>query len=133
MSFDEYVEMKKKLALLPGYNVSARIDDVIVIGGQRYANVSLVAAIGLHNDYLRKKRMETFEELKNAIACGQTLVWNDPDPIDGNDYVISSIPQIDTINNDDDPRDFIFLIQYNDGYSEAEVFLSEIGYRPKTY
>jgi hypothetical protein len=133
MSFDEYVEMKKNLALLPGYNVSARIDDVIVIGGQKYANVSLVAAIGLHNDYLRKKRMETFEELKNAIACGQTLVWNDPDPIDGNDYVISSIPQIDTINNDDDPRDFIFIIHYNDGYSEAEVFLSEIGYRPKTY
>lgn len=47
----------------------------------------------------------------------QTLIWNDPDYIEGNDYRIVSMKVI---------NDEIALIQYNQGLSEAEVFLSEI-------
>ena len=45
------------------------------------------------------------------------LIWNDPDPIEGIDYNIVSLQQI---------NDEIALIQYNQGQSEAEVFLHEI-------
>ena len=45
------------------------------------------------------------------------LIWNDPDPIEGIDYTIVSFQQI---------NDEIALIQYNQGQSEAEVFLHEI-------
>ena len=45
------------------------------------------------------------------------LIWNDPDYIEGNDYRIVSIEVI---------NDEIAFIKYNQGLSEAEVFLSEI-------
>ena len=41
------------------------------------------------------------------------------DPINGNDYKIVSIKEL---------NDEIALIQYNQGLSEAEVFLHEINY-----
>ena len=65
--------------------------------------------------------MKTIEELKKAIAENIPLVWNDPNPIEGNDY---SITYIESIPDDFDELDFI-LIQYGDG-SEAQVFLHEI-------
>jgi len=46
----------------------------------------------------------------------KTLVWNDPDPIEGNDYTISNIIKI---------NEEMATIHYND-YSEAEVPLWEI-------
>ena len=40
--------------------------------------------------------MKTINELITAIQDKKTLVWNDPDPIDGNDYTISWIEEIDS-------------------------------------
>jgi hypothetical protein len=51
------------------------------------------------------------------MISSETLVWNDPDYIEGNDYRIVSMKVI---------NDEIALIQYNQGLSEAEVFLHEI-------
>jgi hypothetical protein len=65
--------------------------------------------------------MTTFNELKSAIWNNTPLVWNDPDPIEGNDYTIS---WIEPISEDDDEHTPI-LIQYGEG-SEAQVFLHEI-------
>lgn len=60
--------------------------------------------------------------IKTAISENKTLVWNDPDFLDGNDYTISYIEPISEDFYDDTP----ILIQYNNGYSEAEVFAHEI-------
>lgn len=57
------------------------------------------------------------EEIKQAIKERKTLTWNDPDPIEGNDYTI------DTIKLDKDTE--TALITYGGG-SEAEVYYSEI-------
>jgi hypothetical protein len=65
--------------------------------------------------------MKTFDELKEAIASNKKMVWNDPDPIEGNDYTITYIEPID----DDFERDTPILIQYGEG-SEAQVYLHEI-------
>ena len=63
--------------------------------------------------------MKTLRDLKQAIAENKTLVWNDPDPIEGNDYTITFIEAIDEeVFCDDYP----ILIQYGGG-SEAEVYL----------
>lgn len=45
-----------------------------------------------------------------------TMIWNDPDPIEGNDYKVSYFKQLCSETA---------IIQYGGG-SEAEVFLSEI-------
>jgi hypothetical protein len=66
--------------------------------------------------------MKTLHDLKQAIAENKTLVWNDPDPIEGNDYTINFIEEIDEEVFDDD---YPILIQYGGG-SEAEVYLHEI-------
>jgi hypothetical protein len=65
--------------------------------------------------------MKTFKELKKSIDNNEELVWNDPDPIENNDYTISWIEPI----NEDDDDDMPILIQYGEG-SEAQVFLHEI-------
>lgn len=66
------------------------------------------------------------EQIIEMFESGSPLVWNDPDPIDGNDYTIRSISYID---------DEMATIQYGDNsimfdnkpcFSEAEVFISEI-------
>lgn len=70
--------------------------------------------------------MKSIKELKQAINYNTQLVWNDPDPIDGNDYRISFIESIDDTFDSDTP----ILIQYNGGGSEAQVFLNEINLSP---
>jgi hypothetical protein len=55
--------------------------------------------------------------------CWNKLYWNDPDPIEGNDYLITQ-----RIQYEDDTS----LIIYGDG-SEAEVFDNEIVSKPMTY
>ncbi len=65
----------------------------------------------------------TFTELKQAVKGGATLVWNDPEPIEGNDYTIS---YLEDISDEDFDELSPILIQYNNGGSEAQVFLHEI-------
>lgn len=61
------------------------------------------------------------------------LIWNDPEPIEGNDYTINTVNGMklnsykevyDSIADLDE--DSILLITYNDGMSEAEVIPQEI-------
>ena len=66
------------------------------------------------------------KQIKQALKDNKVLIWNDPDPIKGNDYIISFIEEI---NEDIDRYDPI-LIQYNKGLSEAQVFLHEILIKP---
>jgi hypothetical protein len=69
--------------------------------------------------------MKTLKELKDAINNNVTMVWNDPDPIPGNDYTITFIEDLSQIIDDEYYRNFPILIQYGEG-SEAQVFLNEI-------
>ena len=69
--------------------------------------------------------MKTLAELKQAIVNKNKLVWNDPDPIKENDYTICFIEDINDIE-DDDIIGYPILIQYNNGGSEAQVYLHEI-------
>lgn len=64
----------------------------------------------------------TLDNLKDAIKNNLELLWNDPDPIPGNDYTISYIE--DLIDDIDEYSPI--LIQYNQGGSEAQVYLHEI-------
>lgn len=64
--------------------------------------------------------MKTISELHNAWLNKTFLIWNDPDPIEGNDYTISYL-EVFNENN--------ILIKYNNGNSEAQVFLHEINYK----
>jgi len=66
--------------------------------------------------------MKRIQELIEAIEYKKLLIWNDLEPIEGNDYTIS---WIEGITSDIDRLDPI-LIQYNNGLSEAQVFLHEI-------
>ena len=64
----------------------------------------------------------TYKQVIGAMKIGIPLVWNDPDPIEGNDYTIFSIKEMIDGEDDNCP----LLIQYNNGQSEAQVFLHEI-------
>jgi hypothetical protein len=66
--------------------------------------------------------MRNLADLKQAVTENKKLIWNDPDPIQGNDYTINFIEDIDEENFDDY---YPILIQYGNG-SEAEVYLHEI-------
>ena len=68
--------------------------------------------------------MKTIIELKNALKNKKHLVWNDPEPIEGNDYTITWIEDLTDINDKEDMRGYPILIQYSG--SEAQVFLHEI-------
>ena len=70
--------------------------------------------------------MKSLADLKQALVENKRLVWNDPDPIKGNDYTINFIEDIDEDIEDDDMVDYPILIQYNDFGSEAQVYLHEI-------
>ena len=70
--------------------------------------------------------MRSLLELKQALAENKQLVWNDPDPIKGNDYTINFIEDIDEEFDNDDFSMYPILIQYNDFGSEAQVYLHEI-------
>lgn len=63
----------------------------------------------------------TYKEVVAAMRVGTPLIWNDPNPIEGNDYTITMVREMIDGEDDDSP----ILIQYGDG-SEAEVFLHEI-------
>ena len=76
-------------------------------------------------DLLIQGIMKSLAELKKAIAENKKLVWNDPDPIEGNDYTISFVENLGDLD-EDDIVDYPILIQYNKGGSEAEVYLHEI-------
>ena len=67
--------------------------------------------------------MKTWRDIKTHFNSGGKLVWNDPDPIKNNDYTISYLEDIP-----DGEVDIYapILIQYNNGGSEAQVFLHEI-------
>lgn len=65
---------------------------------------------------------QEFKKTNLGLEWNQ-LVWNDPDPIEGNDYRITSRIQCE---------DNTSLITYNNGYSEAEVFDHEIKITPMT-
>lgn len=78
---------------------------------------------------LNQNKMKTLAELKQAIVKKKELVWNDPDPIQGNDYTISFIEDIDDDIEGDDGVDYPILIQYNNGGSEAQVYLHEITFK----
>jgi hypothetical protein len=65
--------------------------------------------------------MKNFKELNNALLSNKVLIWNDPDPIEENDYTISSIEDLEGLDEDSP-----IFIQYNQGGSEAQVFLHEI-------
>jgi hypothetical protein len=58
----------------------------------------------------------TYTEIKQAIAEGKTLVWDDPELIEGTDYTITSI----------DLNKEISYIKFDNGHSEGEVPNSEI-------
>lgn len=66
-------------------------------------------------------------ELRKALNLGLPLVWNDPDPIEGNDYTINKIFDMPSPEEDEDEYsdDYILLIHYGEG-SEAEVTPNEI-------
>jgi hypothetical protein len=68
------------------------------------------------------------QELEQAYTDGKELIWNDPDPIEGNDYTISFIEKeiFDEVFEDDEIADLPILIQYNGGDSEAQAYLHEI-------
>ena len=67
------------------------------------------------------------EKLKQAVMDKQILMWNDPDPIKGNDYIITNIEDLNKKCFDDGEFDehTSILIRYGGG-SEAEVYLHEI-------
>lgn len=67
--------------------------------------------------------MRNIGELKKAVAENKPLIWNDPEPIQGNDYNITYVEPLDDF--DDDETDIPILIHYGGG-SEAEVLVSEI-------
>lgn len=69
--------------------------------------------------------MESLQELKDAISTGKQLVWNDPDPIPGNDYRINWVEPIYRGMGIEFDKDCPLLIQYGRG-SEAEVYIHEI-------
>lgn len=71
--------------------------------------------------------MKTLHELNTAWLNNEKLVWNDPDPIEGNDYTITFMEEIlENAEDIDNDSSIPILIQYNNGGSEAQVFLHEI-------
>lgn len=63
----------------------------------------------------------TTQELYDAVSYGQ-LIWNDPDPIEGNDYTVTKIWDISHAAN-------MAMIHYGEG-SEAGVYLNELEITP---
>ena len=66
------------------------------------------------------KRVPSIKKLKEYWEAGKKLVWNDPDPIKGNDYTITWIENLEGLSSED-----MILIQYGQG-SEAQIFIHEI-------
>jgi predicted RNase H-like HicB family nuclease len=69
--------------------------------------------------------MKNLSAFKNEQAQNRKFFWCDPQPIQDNNYLISSIQAIPDDQTQETIQDYPILIQYGEG-SEAEVFLSEI-------
>jgi len=70
-----------------------------------------------------------YRTLKNAIQNNLPLVWNDPAPIEGNDYNITQVFKMpEQEPPEDEWEDTILLIHYGGG-SEAEVLPGEIDFK----
>jgi len=69
--------------------------------------------------------MRNYKELEQAIKNNITLVWNDPDFIEENDYTITFVEDLSDIDEEDLDDNYPILIHYGEG-SEAEVYLHEI-------
>lgn len=61
--------------------------------------------------------------VKEHFKNGGKLVWNDPEPIVGNDYQVF---YLEDIPDEEVGSNTPILIQYNNGGSEAQVFLHEL-------
>ena len=65
----------------------------------------------------------TFKQLKTRLQNNEKIMWNDSDPVIGNDYLITDIYwDEESDENEDTP----ILIKYNNGNSEAEILINEI-------
>ena len=64
----------------------------------------------------------TYQEIKKALKNNRTLIWEDPIPIEGNDYTIQKIWDYD---NGETAR-ILYGPDNAPYFSEAQVFLSEI-------
>ena len=69
--------------------------------------------------------MKKLSSFKKAISENRKFFWCDPEPIEGNNYLISSIETLPIDLTEGTIQDYPILIQYGEG-SEAEVVLSEI-------
>lgn len=76
--------------------------------------------------------MKTISQLKNAVKKGKTLIWVDPDPIEGVSYKIDEIIGLDAINEIFFYEDELITIKYNNNSNEAEVYLYEIKVKKST-
>jgi antitoxin component of RelBE/YafQ-DinJ toxin-antitoxin module len=67
------------------------------------------------------------KEIAKAQEGKIPMKWNDPNPIEGNDYTITYIEDLTKRKelSEEELEDYPVLIQYGGG-SEAEVYLSEI-------
>lgn len=65
--------------------------------------------------------MRTIKELKEWLDAGNKIMWNDPEPIIGNDYTIVDIDLEDIESNFE-----MITITYNQGHTEAQAYLHEI-------
>lgn len=65
-----------------------------------------------------------YDELIKALNDEKDLVWDDPDPIEGNDYTIDTVTILR--GEDMDDEDICAHIEYGDGSSQATVYISEI-------
>lgn len=74
---------------------------------------------------MRYKTIKSIQELTEAWLESKTLVWNDPNFIEGNDYVITWMEE-DLENNMDKDELMPILIRYNNNMSESQVYLHEI-------
>jgi hypothetical protein len=70
-----------------------------------------------------KTTTEKWKSIKNHFNSGGKIVWNDPDPIKDNNYMVSFI---EDISEEDIEAYTPILIQYNGGGSEAQVFIHEL-------
>ena len=69
--------------------------------------------------------MKKLSAFRKAIAENRKFFWCDPQPIEGNIYLISFIQMIPIDLTENTIQDYPITIQYG-GVSEAEVLLSEI-------
>jgi len=76
---------------------------------------------GITLEDITLSRISNYELLKKSIRNKDLIVWNDPDPIENNDYTVQKIWDI---------NDETAMIQYGSNceeyLSEAEVYLSEL-------